>query len=42
MTWADETMMELEAKGRENWTEADWESYIYIENARAELDYYDD
>ena len=42
MTWADERMAELEAKGRENWDENDWEAFHYIEQARFESGYYDD
>ena len=42
MTWADERMAELEAKGRENWDENDWEAFHYIEHVRFESGYYDD
>lgn len=42
MTWADERMEELEAKGRENWDENDWEAFHYIEQVRFESGYYDD
>lgn len=42
MTWADERMAELEAKGRENWDEGDWEAFHYIEQVRFESGYYDD
>ena len=40
-TWADEEMERLNSIGRDNWTEDDWEAYHYIQNARAEADYYD-
>lgn len=42
MAWADERMAELEAKGRENWDEDDWEAYHYIEQVRFESGYYED
>lgn len=42
MTWADERMAELEAKGRENWDEDDWEAFHYIEQLRFESGYYED
>ena len=42
MTWADERMAELEAKGRENWDDNDWEAFHYIEQVRFESGYYDD
>lgn len=41
MTWADEKMVELEAKGRENWDIDDWEAYHYIEQMRFDTGYYD-
>lgn len=42
MTWTDERMAELEAKGRENWDENDWEAFHYIEQLRFESGYYED
>ncbi|MBR1561215.1 MAG: hypothetical protein IJ646_13340 [Clostridia bacterium] len=39
-TWAQETIEELNAKGRENWTPEDWEAYSYICCVNAESDYY--
>lgn len=40
--WADERMQELQDKGRENWDEADWDAYHYIEQARFESGYYEE
>lgn len=37
-----EVAAELEAKGRENWDENDWEAFHYIEQVRFESGYYDD
>lgn len=39
--WADEKLDELESKGKENWSEEDWDAYNYCKNANAERDYYD-
>lgn len=41
MSWAEERLEELEAKGKENWDASDWEAYYYIKNVCAESDYYD-
>lgn len=40
-TWADEEMERLNKIGRSNWSVEDWEAYNYIENVRAEANYYD-
>ena len=42
MTWSDEQMEYLEKKGRDNWTQEDWESFFYIQQLRFESGYYDD
>ena len=42
-TWADEEMdrlMEMKKEGKQ-WTQDDWETYFYIENALAEMRWYD-
>lgn len=41
-TWADERMEALEAKGRADWDQDDWDSYTYIQQTRFECGYYDD
>ena len=41
MCWADRKMEELEAKGRDNWDQADYEAYHYIMQVRFESGYYD-
>ena len=41
MTWADEKMIELNNKPREQWTVDDWDSYHYIEQLRFENGQYD-
>ncbi len=41
MTWADERMEKLQAKGRINWNEDDWDAFHYIEQVRHESGYYD-
>lgn len=33
-TWADERMEQLEAKGKENWNQEDWDAFHYILNAK--------
>lgn len=39
--WCDEKLDELREKGRDNWTQDDWETYAYCKNANAERDYED-
>ena len=41
-SWADDAMKELTKKGKQNWTEDDWETYHYIEQLRHESGYYED
>lgn len=36
MSWAQQKMEELEAKGRENWDQDDYEAYCYCEECFAE------
>lgn len=36
MSWASETLRQLETKGRENWSVDDYESYSYIMCVNAE------
>lgn len=40
-TWADEEMERLDAKGRDNWDESDYEAYHYIMQVWFESGYYD-
>lgn len=39
--WSDDALDELSKKPKEEWTEADWDTYNYCKNANAERDYYD-
>ena len=39
--WSDDALNELSKKPKEEWTEADWDTYNYCKNANAERDYYD-
>ena len=41
-TWADERYDELMEKGKDNWGQDDWEDYLYIMNAWAESDYFNE
>lgn len=36
MSWAENKVKELEAKGRENWTQDDYEAYCYCQECFAE------
>ena len=36
MRWVDKKMDELEAKGRENWDEDDYDAYYYCQECYAE------
>lgn len=36
MSWAQQKMEELEAKGRENWDQDDYEAWCYCEECFAE------
>ena len=36
MSWADDKVKELEAKGRENWNEDDYEAWVYCQECFAE------
>lgn len=40
-TWAEERAQELAEKPKSEWTEDDWNAHNYIENLRAEADYFD-
>ena len=40
-TWADKTMDTLYAKGKDNWTQDDWDSFNYIMQIRFDSGYYD-
>ena len=40
-TWSDIKLEELDIKGRDNWTQDDWDSYYYIMQLRFESGYYD-
>ena len=39
--WSDDALDELSKKPKDEWTEADWDTYNYCKNANAERDYYD-
>lgn len=38
--WIDYKERQLKKKGKKNWDEDDWDAYNYIQNVRAESDYY--
>ena len=39
--WSDDALDDLSKKPKDEWTEADWDTYNYCKNANAERDYYD-
>lgn len=41
-SWADMRIAQLNAKGRDNWEEEDWESYHYIHQVYFEMRFYDE
>lgn len=40
-TWVDKTIDTLYAKGKNDWTQDDWDTYHYIMGLRFESGYYD-
>ena len=40
-TWADSKRDELYTKGKDNWTQEDWDAFNYIMQLRFESGYYD-